>query len=79
MVLKAAHLLGFAFTQMWKLFHDCTISLSGEVWTHKTRSTPPLFTEVSVPSQENERSYIYVLNRYDVFHFICKQLKKQYT
>jgi len=31
------------------------------VWAHKTSLTPPLFIEVPVPSQKNERSCICVL------------------
>ena len=41
--------------------HDHIISLKGEVWTHKTNLTSPLFIEVPVPSQECERSCICVL------------------
>jgi hypothetical protein len=40
--------------------HGRIISLRGEVWSHKN-STPPLFIEVPVPSQESERSCIYVI------------------
>jgi hypothetical protein len=32
----------------------------GEVWAHTINLTPPLFIEVSVPSQGSERSYICV-------------------
>ena len=35
--------------------------LLGEVWAHKTSLTSPVFIEVSVPSQESERSCICVL------------------
>ena len=41
--------------------HDLIISLLGEVWTHETSLTPPLFIDVSIPSQESERSCICVL------------------
>ena len=41
--------------------HDCIISIRGEVWAHKTSLTTPLFIEVSVPSQESDRSYICVM------------------
>jgi hypothetical protein len=41
--------------------HDRIISLLGEVWTHETSLTPPLFIDVSIPSQESERSCICVL------------------
>jgi len=44
-----------------KHFHDSIISLRDDVWAHKTISTPPLFIEVHVLSQKNERSCIYVL------------------
>jgi hypothetical protein len=37
------------------------ISLRGEIWVHKTSLTQWLFMNVSVPSQESERSYICVL------------------
>ena len=40
--------------------HDHIISLRGEVWAHKTSLTLPLVTEVPVPSQESELSYIRV-------------------
>ena len=40
--------------------HDRIISLNGEVCVHKTRLTPPLFIEVSIPSQEREWSCICV-------------------
>ena len=45
----------------WDFIHDRVISLRGELWAHKTSLTPPLFIEVSVPSQESERSCIFVL------------------
>ena len=35
--------------------HDRIISLTGEACAHKTSLAPPLFIEVSVPIQENER------------------------
>jgi hypothetical protein len=38
--------------------HGLIISLRGEVRAHKTSLTPPLFIEVSVPSQKSERSCI---------------------
>ena len=41
--------------------HDRIISHRGEVWVRKTSLTPPLITEVAVPSQESERSCICVL------------------
>ena len=44
-----------------KHFHDCIISLRWEVFVHKTSLTLPLFIEVSLPSQENEQSCIFVL------------------
>jgi hypothetical protein len=37
------------------------MSLSGEVWVHKTSLTPPLFIEVPVLSQECEWPCICVL------------------
>jgi len=43
-----------------KHLHDCINSLRGEVWAHKSSLTPPLFLEVSVPSQESGRSSICV-------------------
>jgi hypothetical protein len=39
-----------------KHLHDRIISLKGEVCANKTSLTPPLCIEVSVPSQECERS-----------------------
>ena len=42
-----------------KHFHDCIISW--DVYVHKTSLTLPLFIEVSLPSQENEQSCIFVL------------------
>jgi hypothetical protein len=30
------------------------------VWVHKTSSSPPLFIEMPVPSQESEWSWVYV-------------------
>ena len=51
----------FFFTNYF-LWKHRIISLNGEVWTHKTSSTPPpLFIEVPVPSQESERSCFCVL------------------
>jgi hypothetical protein len=38
--------------------HDRTILLGGEVWAHQTSLSSPLFIEVSVPIQENERPCI---------------------
>ena len=38
-----------------KFLHDRIISLTWKDWTHKTSLTPPLFLDVSVPSQESER------------------------
>ena len=35
--------------------------MGGEVWTHKTSLSPPLFIEVPVLSQENDRSSMCVL------------------
>jgi hypothetical protein len=40
---------------------DRIISLRGQVWSHKTSSTPPLFMEAAVPCQESDQSYIQVL------------------
>jgi len=37
------------------------ISSKRELWAHKTSLTPPLFTEVTVPSQESELSCVSVL------------------
>jgi hypothetical protein len=36
------------------------IVLTGEVWTHKTSLTPPLFIEVPVPTHDSERFHVYV-------------------
>ena len=44
-----------------KHLHNHNISLWEEAWVHKTSLTQPLTIEVSVPSQESERSCIYVL------------------
>jgi len=41
--------------------HDRIISLRGEVWTHKTSLTPPLYIEVPVPTEECEWSCICML------------------
>lgn len=38
-----------------KHLHDCIISLSGEVWSHKTILTMLHFIEVPIPSEESER------------------------
>jgi len=47
---------------MWKVLAiDCIISLRGQVWAHKTYLSPTFFIGVLVPSQESERSGIYVL------------------
>jgi len=43
-----------------KHLHDHIISLRGEVWANTTSLTPPSFIEVPVPSQESERSYMYI-------------------
>ena len=62
-----------------------------KVWTHTTSLTPPLFIQVPVPSQERERSCIWVLwvsmlpiwylivelfRQYDVFCFSFLDIKK---
>ena len=52
------------FVLAWRI-----ISLRGEVWAHKTSVTPPPFIEVSVTSQEIERSCICVLRGIDFFSF----------
>jgi hypothetical protein len=44
-----------------KHLHNHITSLRGEVWAHKASLTLPLFIEVPVPSQESERSCIWVL------------------
>ena len=44
-----------------KHLHDRIISLNWEVCVHQISLTPPLFIEVYVPGQENERSCIRVL------------------
>ena len=44
-----------------KHLHDRIISPRGDVWDHKISLTLPLFIEVPVPIQENERSCICVL------------------
>jgi hypothetical protein len=41
-----------------KHLHDRIISPRGDVWDHKISLTLPLFIEVPVPIQENERSCI---------------------
>jgi hypothetical protein len=41
--------------------HDRIISLTGEIWTHTTILTLPLFIEVPGPNTESERSCICVL------------------
>jgi len=41
-----------------KLLHNHLISLRKEVWAHQSLLTPPLFIDVPVPSQGNERSCI---------------------
>jgi hypothetical protein len=43
-----------------KHLHDYTLLLKGEVWSHKTNLTAPLFIEVPVLSQINEKSCICV-------------------
>ena len=44
-----------------KCLQDIINSLREEVWAHETSLTLSLFTEVSVPSQECERTcYVYV-------------------
>jgi hypothetical protein len=45
---------------VWKALHRI-FWLRGEVWVHKTSLTLPLLIEVSVPSQESERTYTWVL------------------
>ena len=44
-----------------KHLYDPIISLRKEILVHKTSLTPPLFIEVTLPSQENKRSYMCVL------------------
>ena len=44
-----------------KYLHDRIISLRGKIWANTTSLTPPLFIEVSVPSNESKRSCICVL------------------
>jgi hypothetical protein len=41
--------------------HDHIISLRGEGWIYKTNLTPPLSIEVTVSTQESERSCICML------------------
>ena len=41
--------------------HDSSISPRETVWARKTSLTPPLFIDVSVPSQESKQSCICVL------------------
>ena len=43
----------------WKHLHDNIISQRVEVWDNKTSLTPPLFIEMPVLSQENDRAVIY--------------------
>jgi hypothetical protein len=50
--------VGILLTWKLKRVHDRIISLRGKVWAHKTRFTPPLFIEVPVSNQEDERSCI---------------------
>ena len=56
-----------------KHLHDHTISLRREVWSNKTSKSPPLFIEVTVPSQERERSCICVLRGISCLfqRFVC--------
>jgi hypothetical protein len=49
-----------------KHLHDRIISLKGEVCANKTSLTPPLCIEVSVPSQECERSVMYLYVRTEI-------------
>jgi len=50
------------FCFMWHFIHLWPHYFTKrEVWVHKTSLTPPLVIEVSVPSQESERTYIWVL------------------
>ena len=47
--------------------------MGGEVWTHKTSLSQPLFIEVPVLSQESERSSmcvfeVYILQVYTIFN-----------
>ena len=63
------------------------ISTLWEDWLHETSITPPLFfIEVSVPSQEHERSYICVRDiDIDCFYYIFRLdfgtviLRQQYS
>jgi hypothetical protein len=43
----------------WKHLHDNIIQLRVEVWDNTTSLTPPLFIEMPVLSQENDRAVIY--------------------
>jgi hypothetical protein len=50
--------VGIWFT-CWKHLHENIISQRVEVWDNKTSLTPPLFIEMAVVSQENDRAVIY--------------------
>jgi hypothetical protein len=52
---------GWHFSHTWKALACPQHSIKRKVLTHKTSLTPPLFIEVSVPSQKSERSCICVL------------------
>ena len=51
---------------MFKIYNNTVLPILCEgwhfthVWVHKTSSTPPLFIEMPVPSQESEWSWVYV-------------------
>jgi len=51
--------------------HDHIISRRGVFWAHKTSVTPPLFIEVSVPSQESEHVVMYLYDRGINFASLC--------
>jgi hypothetical protein len=50
--------------------HNCIISLRGEIWSHNTSLTPPLLTEVPVPNQDSEQSYIVCCRGYRFWLFL---------
>ena len=52
---------GWHFTRMWKTLEWPQHFTKEGGLAHKTSSSPPLFIEVPVPSQECEQSYIFVL------------------
>ena len=66
-IIGESTVLGTYFSHYWldgfssgKHFHDCIISLRGDVWTHKINLTPSLFIEVPVSSEKSGRRYIYI-------------------